>query len=165
METIVKTFTDQEVKEQVELVISLGRRTIEDSFRLGEMLVSKKAEKDHGEWLPYLEELGISHDIAKSVMKAFKNKDNYTQELSFTQFVKLPKSGLSTISKDKQPDWFDQNTNSDIEAFTLRAFTGLQKKIEKEFGIVYLNEFSDAINTILSLGITHLNYKELWKQE
>lgn len=41
----------------------------------------------------------------------------------------------------------------------------IQQKVEKEFGIVYMNEFTQAIYRMFEEGITHLNYKDTWKQQ
>lgn len=57
MELISIQITDAQVKQQVEVVFSAGRRTIEESIKLGGMLVAKKEEKGHGNWLPFLEEI------------------------------------------------------------------------------------------------------------
>ena len=158
------SFTDEQVKEQVNIVLGLGRRTIEDSFKLGEMLVSKKAEKEHGDWLPYLEEIGLKDRFAQRLITAFNKKDTFITGMTYSQLSGITNTSNSRISKDKQPDWFDQHTGSAIEAFTLKTIIKAQKKIEKDFGIVYLNEFREIITQVLEQGITHINYKELWKQ-
>jgi hypothetical protein len=159
------SFTDEQVKEQVSLVLSLGRRTIEDSFKLGEMLTYKKSEKAHGEWLPYLDEIGLNRITAFNLMKAFTNKDEYITGMSYSKLLGHSNVSNVNISKDKSPDWFDQHTTDNIDAFTLRTIIKTMAKIEKRYGVVYLNEFAQIVYKILEQGITHINYKETWKQE
>jgi hypothetical protein len=101
------SFTDQQVKDQVQLVLSFGKRTIEESFKLGEMLVSKKTEKKHGDWLPYLEEIGLSQSTAKRLMTAYAEKDNYIEGMTFSELAKdnkTPDSG--DIEELEKPDPF-----------------------------------------------------------
>ena len=164
-EEIVISFSDEQVKEQVGIVLNLGRRTIEDSFKLGEMLTYKKSEKAHGDWLPYLEEIGLSSDTANRLIKAFDKKDELIEGMTYSKLIGRSNSANGGISKEKQPDWFDQHTTEHIEAFALRSMVDTMKKVEKQFGLVYLNEFMDIVNRMFELGVTHINYKETWKQE
>ena len=50
-------------------VIDLGRRTVEKSWELGGVLLAAKDQVDHGDWMPWLADRLISHDIAKRLMK------------------------------------------------------------------------------------------------
>ena len=47
----------------------LGRQTVEAAWCVGQALVEIKAKKQHGEWLPWLEQEGVSHDISVRLMK------------------------------------------------------------------------------------------------
>ena len=49
-------------------VIDLGRRTVEKSWELGGVLLAAKDQVDHGDWMPWLADRLISHDIAKRLM-------------------------------------------------------------------------------------------------
>lgn len=102
--------TDDLVKEQAEKVMSFGRRTIAESFLLGEMLVKKKGEKKHGEWLPFLDWLGIGRSTASRLITAFNEQDNFVDGMTFSELAKdtkLPDSG--NIKKlDPFADWSDE---------------------------------------------------------
>lgn len=97
-------------------------------------------------WSEYCTEIGSSKQVVNRWLKLWFASDAIKNDI-------------------KEPDWFDQHTNEDIEAFTLRTMIKIMQKVEKDFGIVYLNEFSDMVHRILELGVTHINYKESWKQE
>ena len=101
------SFSDQQVKAQVQLVLGFGKRTIEESFKLGEMLVFKKEEKEHGSWIPFLEEVGLSQSTAKRLMTAFRDKDKYIEGMTFSELAKdnkTPDSG--DIEEPEKPDPF-----------------------------------------------------------
>jgi hypothetical protein len=113
------SFTDKEVKDQVQLVLGFGKRTIEESFKLGEMLVSKKAEKGHGNWLPYLEDIGINERFAQRLMTAFKDKDNYIEGMTYSELVKDikndEKSDLPPEPVDPFKDWSEEEKRLRVE--------------------------------------------------
>jgi len=101
------SFSDDEVKSQVQLVLGFGKRTIEESFKLGEMLVFKKQEKGHGNWLPYLEEIGLPEQTAWRLMKAFNEKDNFVDGMTLKELtgeIKSPPGG--NIPEPEPPDPF-----------------------------------------------------------
>ena len=50
-------------------VIDLGRRTVEKSWELGGVFLAAKDQVDHGDWMPWLADRLISHDIAKRLMR------------------------------------------------------------------------------------------------
>ena len=50
-------------------VDTLARRTVEKSWELGGVLLAAKDQVDHGDWMPWLADRLISHDIAKRLMK------------------------------------------------------------------------------------------------
>jgi hypothetical protein len=109
MEQLKLSFTDQQVKDQVQIVLGFGKRTIEESFKLGEMLVLKKEEKKHGEWLPFLEEIGLSQSTTQRLITAFKEKDNYIEGMTFSELArdnKLPESGNLNKMPEPEPDPF-----------------------------------------------------------
>lgn len=84
---MVRSFSDSDVKDQVQLVLSIGKRTIEESFRLGEMLVSKKQEKGHGNWLPFLDEIGLGERTARNLMRAFNEKDKFIEGMTYSELI------------------------------------------------------------------------------
>lgn len=50
-------------------VIDLGRHTVEKSWELGGVLLAAKDQVDHGDFMPWLADRQISHDIAKRLMR------------------------------------------------------------------------------------------------
>lgn len=103
------SFSDQEVKDQVQLVLGFGKRTIEESFKLGEMLVFKQDEKKQGEWLPFLTEIGLSKSTAYRLITAYKDKDKYIEGMTFSELAKdnkVPESG--NMTEPEPPDPFKE---------------------------------------------------------
>ena len=56
------------VEEHYGAACRFGRQAIESAWRAGDALIAAKAETKHGEWLPALKAVGISHDAAKRLM-------------------------------------------------------------------------------------------------
>ena len=56
------------VEEHYGAAWRFGRQAIEEAWRCGDALIAAKAETKHGEWLPALKAVGISHDAAKRLM-------------------------------------------------------------------------------------------------
>jgi len=101
------SFSDKEVKDQVQIVLGFGKRTIEESFKLGEMLVIKKEEKGHGNWLPFLEEIGLAQRTAYNLMKAFEEKDKFIEGMTYSQLIEDTKLAESAnIPEPEPPDPF-----------------------------------------------------------
>jgi hypothetical protein len=119
------SFSDQDVKAQVQLVLGFGKRTIEESFKLGEMLVFKKQEKGHGNWLPYLKEIGLGEDTASRMMKAFNEKDKLIEGMTISQLVRPLNNANGGISEpepvpvpeppDPFKDWSEEEKKLRLE--------------------------------------------------
>ena len=160
---ILKSFTDDQVKDQVKLVLSIGKRTIEESFKLGEMLVQKKQEKGHGNWLPFLEEIGLPIRTAQNLMKAFTDKDTYIEGMTFKELIN-PSSKNETVSylkSDPPPppdpfkDWTPQEKelrekwekgetvviNMDTHKHLVRYASDLQVYVRIDRGTAWGNPF------------------------
>ena len=58
----------QRVEEHYGAAFRFGRQAIEEAWRCGDALIAAKAETKHGDWLPALKAVGISHDAAKRLM-------------------------------------------------------------------------------------------------
>ena len=56
------------VEEHYGAAFRFGRRAVEEAWHCGDALIAAKAETGHGEWLPALKAVGISHDAAKRLM-------------------------------------------------------------------------------------------------
>jgi len=88
MNKLKKSFSDEQVKAQAQLVLSIGRRTMEESFKLGEMLVFKKQEKkQRGTWYPFLEEIGLGRHLASRLINAYNRKDRFIEGMSFSELT------------------------------------------------------------------------------
>lgn len=161
---LILSFSDDQVKDQVKLVLSIGKRTIEESFKLGEMLVQKKQEKGHGNWLPFLEEIGLSQSTAKRLINAFNEKDRFVEGMTFSELVgdiKSPDSGdLVTIQTPPPPpdpfkDWTPQEKelrerwekgetvvlNMDTHKHLVRYASDLQVYVRIDRGTAWGNPF------------------------
>ena len=121
------TITDDQVKEQVQLVLSVGQRTIEESFKLGGMLLTKKEEKGHGNWQPFLEAIGLSQRTAHRLMTAYSEKDNFIEGMTLSELANDNKSAESSNSKPKPKPTFNA-TNDNIEwaKWTWNPVTGCE---------------------------------------
>lgn len=62
-------------------------------------------------------------------------------------------------------DWFDEHTDSAMEAYALKSIIKIQKEIERQFGIIMLNEFTSLLRKILDKNITHLNFQNNWNND
>jgi len=82
----------------------LGRRTIDESFKLGEMLANKKAEKKHGEWLPFLEWCGIKERTARNLIKSFNDKDRYVEGMTFKELV-YESATVADLAPEPKPSY------------------------------------------------------------
>lgn len=107
------SFSDQEVKAQVQLVLGFGKRTIEESFKLGEMLVSKKEEKGYGNWTPFLQEIGLAERTAYRLIKAFKDKDRFVEGMTFSELTGDITSADSAQVEPEKPDPFKDWTEEE----------------------------------------------------
>ena len=58
----------QRVEEHYGAAYRFGRQAVEEAWRCGDALIAAKAETKHGDWLPALKAVGISHDAAKRLM-------------------------------------------------------------------------------------------------
>lgn len=164
MENMLQLFSDEQVKDQVKLVLSIGKRTIEESFKLGEMLVQKKQEKGHGNWLPFLDEIGLSSNTATRLIKAFESKDNFVEGMTFSELVgntyKQPNSPNRRISDPPPPpdpfkDWTPQEKqlrekwekgetvviNMDTHKHLVRYASDLQVYVRIDRGSAWGNPF------------------------
>ena len=56
------------VEDHYSTACRFGRQAIEEAWRCGDALIAAKAETKHGDWLPALKAVGISHDAAKRLM-------------------------------------------------------------------------------------------------
>ena len=104
-------YSDDQVKSQVDLVLSFGKRTVEESIKLGEMLVLKKEEKGHGNWVSFLDEVGLARNVAWRLMKAYQEQDNYVEGMTFSELVKDTKCSESEhLQEEKDPyeGWSDE---------------------------------------------------------
>ena len=87
-------------------VIDLGRRTVEKSWELGSVLLAAKDKVKHGEWVPWLRDRQISHDIAKRLMNLHAG---YPEKVQFALFDSVsaalkrlpPKTDPEPISTQK----------------------------------------------------------------
>lgn len=62
-------------------------------------------------------------------------------------------------------DWFDEHTDSAMEAYALKSIIKIQKEIERQFGITMLNDFTSLLRKILDKNITHLNFQNNWNND
>lgn len=145
METqLTITFTDEQVFEHVELIKRIGNRTIKESIKLGEMLTSKKKEKGHGEWLPFLEWISLPQTTAKNLMKAYREKNNLLEGMTFSQLIGNGKSPVSGDMKKPATKKEPIPLNEGLEKIANLC----KKKIEKDYGLLHWNEFLTIINNI-----------------
>jgi len=79
--------TDTQVKKMITEWVSIGQKSIDLTFTIGDTLTAKKAELGHGNWLPYLTKIGINERTGRRFMKAAANKDAYVKGMSFTDLI------------------------------------------------------------------------------
>ena len=76
---------------------SYRRRTVEDAWKLGVALRRVRQAAFHGEWLPWLASIDMSHDTAKRMMKLAKE---YPQIVQIALFESVD-SALKALPKPK----------------------------------------------------------------
>jgi hypothetical protein len=140
---------------------AIGKRILQDFEKLGKPQYGEKRVKN------IAEDSGIAFRELKRCIQFANRFPELGHDVTQLSWHKIANELLPEHKEEKESkeDWFEQHTDSAVEAFALKFMIKAQQKIEKDFGIVYLNEFSDAIHQILELGVTHINYKETWKQE
>ena len=91
---------------------SFGRRAVEEAWRCGDALIAAKAETPHGEWLPALRAAGISHDVAKRLMRLRQTYanigqialfDTVSQALKLPQAIKPPDAAATLTIRNPEP--------------------------------------------------------------
>ena len=163
MEQNLIVYTDDQLRDQVDLVVNIGKKTIEHSLKLGEMLSYRRGITPHGEWDNYCEWLEITTQWALILIKANNNRQLYVDGDSVEALAN--RKSLSISNEQKQPkmkrqDWFDKNIEDKDQRFLFREWVRLCKKTEKELGIMHISRF----NKLMESGVNHTNYKELWNQ-
>ena len=68
---------------------ALKRRTLEDSWRIGEQLMELKSMLPHGEWLPRLAEIGMGERTSQRMMKL---RETYPEIRQLDGFSSLPEA-------------------------------------------------------------------------
>jgi len=133
---------------------SLTEEVASELYNAREMLSKERKRTTTGTFVPmdktwseYCEEIGSSKQVVNRWLKQWFPEENIIKE---------------TV---KKVDWFDQNCDTDIEAFALREMVKIQQRVEKDFGVIYMTEFTQTIYKMFEEGINHLNYKDTWKQQ
>ncbi len=87
---------------------------------------AKKAEKGHGNWIPFLKDIAVPHHTAKRLINAFKNQDKYIDGMTFTELTEGANSTKSTISVSER-----EKINNCIKNFRIATMTGKEMQLVK----------------------------------
>ena len=109
-----KITPEQRFREHWKDLRKLGRQTVESAWCVGRALVEIKAQKQHGEWLPWLEQEGVSHDISVRLMKL--STIQITQIAKFETVDSALKSLPKPESKKKEKEKKEKATNEPTKA-------------------------------------------------
>jgi len=146
---LIKVFDDEQVYDQVEKVTRIHRRSVEEAITLGEMLVSKKKEKEHGTWIPFLEYIGLPRQTAHRFMKAYDNKDNFVDGMTLTELAgESQMSHMVHLTTEQEQTPKEKKEPPPVEVGLLNIAKLCKRKIENDYGILYWKEFLTLINTI-----------------
>ena len=83
------------VEEHYGAAFHFGRQAIEEAWHCGDALIAAKAETKHGDWLPALKAVGISHDAAKRLMLLRRKYSEIAQIALFDSVFAALASGKS----------------------------------------------------------------------
>jgi hypothetical protein len=82
-----------------------AEQTIERAIRIGELLTKERAERKHGEWLPWLKtNIQFSQDTAERYRRIYKHRDKIRtmRNLSEAYRIALPKGKRKPTKKVKE---------------------------------------------------------------
>ena len=164
--TIVRSSSAwKRVEEHYGAAWRFGRQAIEEAWRCGDALIVAKAETKHGEWLPALKAVGITHDTAARLMKLRSTFADISQLAKFdtvSAALQLPQAQqhkpLSTKVRDPQPvfeafrildDILTKNSMSDCGLHFCVWFAngdGINRWMTVEFSV---RSYADALQTAI----------------
>ena len=175
--TIVRSSSAwKRVEEHYGAAWRFGRQAIEEAWRCGDALIVAKAETKHGEWLPALKAVGITHDTAARLMKLRSTFADISQLAKFdtvSAALQLPQAQqhkpLSTKVRDPQPvfeafrildDILTKNSMSDCGLHFCVWFAngdGINRWMTVEFSV---RSYADALQTAIK-SVGQENHPEL----
>jgi len=120
--------TAQAINNEYALMTGDMTRAVQRAIRIGEMLTEAKAQVQHGEWIPWVEQnLVFGRTQASHYMRVFRERDNPNVQLSehLSQAI-----ALLAEPKDEPADSIEPSLDTEPEEY--RNDPALVDRLEKE---------------------------------
>ena len=106
----------EEITSLHDLAMKESQSAVSRAIRIGELLTEQKAELQHGEWIPWVEEnLPFGIDQAGNYMRVYRNQDKLNSEpvrnlKEAVQMLATPKPKTETVSDFPEDGHVDTET-------------------------------------------------------
>jgi hypothetical protein len=90
--TLFDDVTFETTKEELGVLLSLGKRSIQQSLKCGGMLTHLKKKTPIGKWGEERKKLGLSETMDWRLRKAYQEQDNLVDGMTFSELVNDVKS-------------------------------------------------------------------------
>lgn len=141
---------------------AIGKRILQDFEKFGKPEYGEKRVKN------IAEDSGMGLTDLKNCIKFATKFPTLVNGIDQLSWYEITKNKLPEHKEESVPnpfDWFDEHTDSAMEAYALKSIIKIQKEIERQFGTIMLNDFTSLLRKILDKNITHLNFQNNWNND
>lgn len=123
LKKVTTSALDLRIEDHLKEFHNLGRRLLTQAWSIGALLNERKSRTHHGDWLPYLERLGLPVRMAQRFMRI---ASQFTiEELGQHQTIESAERAIAAPKCDES-----SHLNPDTEAVLRQRVAELEDKVE-----------------------------------
>ena len=144
------------VEEHYGAACRFGRQAVEEAWHCGDALIAAKAETKHGDWLPALKAVEITHDVAKRLMLLRRKYSEIVQIAPFDSVSAALQLPQAEQHKPLEPNVRDPQPIFDVFKQLEALLPGPNSEVGLHFYVWFVN--GDGINQWMAVLFSVRSY-------